>query len=258
MKRSQVLVLAIGGAAVAYLLWRRQGGAGEPQTFTIDGGSASRGPGLGNLGAAVGAGLSAIPGPVGPIAGAVAAAGGAALEGYTQLPEDQKKLLKSVWEKAPNLNVVYYGLRKAGVIKDAQDKRASARRSLAAQIGGHLEQTEGGEAHMLKQLHALARPDVEWWKIDQAGTTHVKYANQPEVFRLPVTFNAAHPLAWALELTSRIFGAPTQAGYGPITGDVNLSETAGFADGNLYAPKRYTVAESEKFLSIMRAQLAKK
>jgi hypothetical protein len=263
MKRPEVLLLVLGGGALAYFVLRQQqGGAG--QGFTVTGGGQAQG-GLGQLGATLGQALAAIPG-IGPLLGAAAAVGGAGLDQWQKLPESDKRVVKRTHEKIHNLAINRLGqldpvttvLKKTGVIKDVTADRRSKRNNLIAILHADKAQREGAEDHAMRQLVALSRPDVQRWWIDQSGTTHVVYAGRQDAHRIPVPSRAQDPIAWAFELTSRIFGAPVQAGTGPVEGAFQTYDVAGFADSNPYAQKRWLLTQAAEGEAALMDSIARK
>lgn len=239
-----ILALVIGGGAL-YYVWRRssQQQAATAPIVNVQGGG---GGGLTGLGATLGGALSAIP-HVGPVVGGVVGVGGALLDQYAALDPAQKAQVKALGEK---VDTAWGG--------SARRDRRSKRTSLIEQLTYSRGQREGAESHAMKVLSLAGRPDVEWWQIEQDGSTTIKYRYNPEAFKLPVPFYADHPTAWAYELTSRIYGAPVSAGRGPIVGSFDTFDVAGFYETNPLAPKRYTLGEAAKFEEAQLAAIAKK
>ena len=263
MKRPELLLLVVGGGALAYFVLRGRAGQGGQQ-ITVAPGQQQAG-GLGALGATLGQALSAIPG-IGPLLGAGAAVGGAGLEQWEALPDQDKRAVKRTHEKVHNLFVGRLGeldpvtntLKRTGVIKDVTaDRRKSKQKSQTA-LAMDRQQREGAEAHAMAQLTWLSRPDVERWWIDQHGTTHVQYAGQKGASRLAVPAWALDPAAWAFELTSRVFGKPVQAGTGPVEGTFSTYDVAGFATENPYARRIHLLDQVEAGEAAYLDAIAKK
>lgn len=259
MSRARVLAaLLLGGGALYYLATRQQG-----QTTTTTQGGAGQG-GLGQLGATLGSALAAIPG-IGPLLGAGAAVGGAAMDQYRALPKDQQRQLHRSYEKVHNTFVERLGkldpvttvLSRTGVIANPTDKRRDKRKDAIHLLGVVREQTHGAEDFAIAQFGLLSRPDVEEWFIDQAGTTTVRFRGGNE-HKLAVPWYAEHPAAWAFEATTRVLGAPTQAGRGPLTGSFKTYEAGGFSEANFHAPKRYTAGEALAWESDQLGRIASK
>lgn len=261
MKRPDLVLLVIGGGALAYFVLTRRQAA--PQVNVSGGGA--QGGGIAGLGASLGQALSMIPG-IGPLLGAAAGVAGAGLEQWQALPEQDKRTVKRTGEKIHNTFVERLGkldpvtstLSRTGVLKNPTEERRDKRKGLIAALQIDQGQREGAESHAMAQLQWLARPDVERWWIDQEGTTHVVYVGQKAAQRLAVPAWALDPAAWAFELTSRLFGRPVQAGTGPIEGGFTTYETAGFADENPYARKQWTLSQAPEGEARLMDSIARK
>lgn len=248
-----VAALAIVGAALYYVSTRQQ----QAAQVTVQQGRAG---GLGQLGAQLGSVLSAIPG-IGPLLGAGAAVGGAAVDQYNALPPDQQRQIQRWGEKlreSPLHDLARENaLGRALVGESPRDKRRDKRAKLGDALSAYQGQTHGLEDFALRQLGLLSRPDVARWEIDQSGTTHVWFTDGNK-HMLAVPYYAEHPAGWAFEATSRIYGAPTQAGVGPVTGDFYAFESGGFADENFYAGRRYLASATLETEGALKASIARK
>lgn len=254
MSPLKVMAVAIGGAALLYLVTRTPAGAPAQ-------GGAGQGGSLGALGAQLGAALATIPG-VGPFLGAGAAVGGAGMDVYGQLGPAQKQQLAAAGKNLQHnwLNYTPTGLvAKAFGVESSRDRSRARRAGLQGQLSMSVHEREGVEQHASAMFLALARPDVQRWEIDQTGTLHVQYEGRQGPWRMPLPQRAINPGGWIAELTSRLFGSFVQAGLGPLPADYFPTfDSVGFVPENPYAPRGWQMPEADAWEAELRARLARR
>lgn len=129
------------------------------------------------------------------------------------------------------------------------DKSRAKRKAVMGAQAMLQGEADAMERYLEAAYNAVSRDDVEWWRVNQLGTLEVQYNSRagfddrgnPQPWRLDVSRTAANPVAWAQELSSRIFGGLVQEGRGPIKERLELYDEPGFTEANAYAPRRYQV-----------------